>query len=157
MPPTRRQVLLASTSGLTALAGCSVLSDPQQSLLVAVHNYTDTRRRAYVLIERNGTERVRQYLEVPGADSDGWGTVETRVALGEMPNGARLDVTAWTEDGLRGNTSITLTCSSDDLGAAGGDDGIFVLLDASGNLLLVDWCYDEFPSNEARQGGINQS
>ena len=154
MSPTRRQVLLVGTGGLTALAGCSVLSDPQQSLLVAVNNYTDTRRQAYVLIERNGTERVRQYLEVPGADSEGWGTVETRVALGEMPNRARLDVTAWTADGLRGTTSITLTCSSDSEWVG---DGIFVQLDASGNLRLNEWCYDEFPSGEARQGGINQS
>lgn len=150
MVPTRRQVLLASTGGLTAFAGCSVLSDPQQFLLVAVNNYTDTRRQAWLLVEKGGTEQVRQYLEVPAAEPDGWATVETKIALGELPDGTRIDVTVWTGDGLKATTSMTLTCSSEYAG-----DGIYAQLDASGNLRLNEWCYDEFPSSEARQG--NQS
>jgi len=152
MPPTRRQFLLASTGGITAFAGCSVRSNPQQSLLVAVNNYTDTRHHGQLLIERDDTGIVRQYLEVPGAESDGWATVETKIGLGEMPGGTRLDVTASFGDGLGTDGSLTLDCSDDYTG-----DAIYVQIQKEMTVRLNEACYDEFPSDEASQGGLNRS
>jgi hypothetical protein len=152
MSPTRRQVLLASTGGLIAFTGCSALSDPQQSLLVAVNNYTESRRSGQVLIENDGTELVRQYVEVPAAGPDTWGTVETRVAPGELSSDTPLDVVASFGDGLRATGQHTLDCSDEDTGRA-----IYVQIEAEVNVRLNLACYDEFPSNEAEQGGINQS
>lgn len=152
MSPSRRQFLLASTGGLTAVAGCSTLSDPQQSLLLAVNNFTDSRRSGHVLLEHDGTELVRQYVEVAAAGPDTWGTVETRVALGETVDGTPLDVTASFGDGLSANGQITLNCSDDYTG-----DVVYVQIERELNVRLNEACYDEFPSEEASQGGINRS
>lgn len=85
MSPTRRQFLLAGTGGITALAGCTTLIKPKQSLLVAINNYSESRHQGRVLIEKDGTELVQQFLEVPPAEPDGWASVETKIALGRMP------------------------------------------------------------------------
>lgn len=150
MVPTRRQFLLASTVGITALAGCSVFSDPQQSLVVKVRNYTDSRRQGYVLVEQDGRELIHQYLELDAAEPDAG--VETKVALGEMPSGTPLDVTASFGDGLEATGQHTLDCSDQYNGRA-----ILVQIEAEGNVRLNLNCYDEFPSEEASQGGTDQS
>ncbi|MFB6183142.1 MAG: hypothetical protein ABEI96_01190 [Haloarculaceae archaeon] len=139
---------------MTALAGCSALSDPQQSLLVAVNNYTDSRREGTVLIEKDGTEIVQQYLEVPAAEPDEWATVETKVVLGRMSSETPLDVTASFGDGLKATGQHTLDCSNRYTG-----DAIYVQIEPENpvNVRLNLACYDQFPSNEAVQGGINQS
>lgn len=152
MAPTRRQFLLASTGGLAALAGCSVLSDPQRSLLVAVNNFTESRQSGRILVEHDGTEVVSQYLEVTAAGPDTWGTVETRIALGEMADGTPLDVTASFGDGLTASGRITLDCSDDYAG-----DVVYVQIQRELNVRLNEACYDSFPSDEASQGGVNQS
>jgi len=154
MSPTRRQFLLASTGGITALAGCSALSDPQQSLLVAVNNYTDSRREGHVLVEKDGSKIVQQYLEVPAAEPDGWATVETKIALGRMPDDTPLDVTASFGDGLKATGQHTLECSTQYTG-----DVVYVQIEPEKpvNVRLLLACYDQFPSSEAVQGGINQS
>jgi len=153
MSPTRRQFLLTSIGGITALAGCSVLSDPEQSLLISVHNYTESRQEGYLLIENDGTEEVRQYVEVAAAPPDEWTTVETEIALGEMPTGTRLNVTA-AFGGREPTESITLDCQPEYTG-----DAIYVQFepDRPINPHLRFPCYDEFPSTEASKGGINQS
>lgn len=152
MSPSRRQFLLASTAGVTALAGCSALSDPQQSLLVAVNNYTESRHQGYVLVENEGTELVHQYVEVDAAEPDGWTTVETKVALGEMPDDAPLDVTASFGDGLEATGQHTLDCSDGYNG-----DAVYVQIDAEGDVRLNLACYEKFPTEEASQGGRNRS
>ena len=152
MSPTRRQVLLASTAGLTGAAGCSTRSDPQQSLLLAVNNYTGSDRDGQVLVENDDTEVVRQYVEIPAATRDAWGTVETEIALGRLSRGTRLDVTATFGDGLHADGSITLNCADDSEG-----DAVYVQIEAEPNVRLNERCYDEFPSAEAAQGGINRS
>ena len=152
MSPTRRRLLLASTAGITGIAGCSALSDPKQSLLLAVNNYTDSARDGRVLIEHDGAEVVRQYVEVPVATRDAWGTVETEVALGRLPRDTRLDVTAAFGDGLNATGSVTLNCSADSEG-----DALYVQIEAERNVRLNEPCYDEFPSEEATQGGTNRS
>lgn len=152
MSLTRRQFLRASTAGSIAFAGCSALSDPEQSLLLAVNNYTDARHQGTVLIERDGTEVIRQYLEVGAAEPDEWTTVETRVHLGDVPSETSLDVTASFGNGLETNGSITLDCDDQYEG-----DVIYVQIEADRTLRLNEACYDEFPSQEASQGGINQS
>lgn len=154
MSPTRRRLLLASIGGLTACAGCSALSDPQQSLVIAVNNYSDVPRQGFVSIERDGTELVSQYVEVGAAEEDGWTTVETRVDLGELPDGTRLDVTASFGDGLETDGSITLECASNSQYVG---NIVFVQLDAKRDLYLNKACYDEFPSEEARQGGVGRA
>lgn len=100
MAPTRRRVLLAGTGGITALAGCSVLSDPQQTLLLAVNNYTESPHQGHVLVENDGTNLVHQYLEVPAAEPNTSATVETKITLGDVSGGTPLDVTASFGDGL---------------------------------------------------------
>lgn len=154
MPVTRRQLLLAGAGGLTASAGCSALSDPQQSLLIAVNNYSDVPRQGFVSIERDGTELVRQYVEIGAAEGEGWTTVETRVTLGKLPNGTRLDVTVSFGDGLEAESSIALTCASTSQYEG---DGVYVQLDAERELHLRHWCYSGFPSSEAEQGGVNRT
>ncbi|WP_096390368.1 hypothetical protein [Halopenitus persicus] len=77
MTPTRRGFLLAETDGMAAVSGCATRSEPQQSLLLAVNNYTDSRHNGHLLIETDDTELVRQYVEVGAAEPDGWTTVET--------------------------------------------------------------------------------
>ncbi len=153
MSPTRRQFLLACTGGITALAGCSALSDPQQSILVAVNNYTESRHQGHVLIERDGTELVHQYLVVGAAEPDTGTSVETKIALGRMPSGTPLDVTASFGDGLKATDQLTLDCSNEYKG-----DAIFVNIEPEGpvsvNLNLP--CYSEFPYNEVFQGGSDQ-
>jgi hypothetical protein len=154
MSPTRRQLLLAGIGGLTACAGCSALSNPRQSLLIAVNNYSDIPRQGFVSIERDGTELVTQYVEVGAAEEDGWRTVETQVDLGELPDGTRLDVTASFGDGLEADGSMTLNCASDGQHVG---DVVYVQLDAARDLYLNDACYDEFPSGEAQQGGVGRA
>jgi len=152
MYSTRRQFLLAGTGGLTALAGCSALSNPQQSLLLSVNNYTESRHQGHVLIEKEGTELVHQYLEVGAADPNQGTTVETK--LGEMPRGTPLDVTASFGDGLEATGRHTLDCSDEYIG-----DGMYVYIEPEGpvSVSLNLACYDEFPSEEAAQDGVNQS
>lgn len=154
MSPTRRQVLLAATGGITALAGCSAFSDPKRPLLLAVNNYTDSRHRGHVLIEKDGTEVVHQYLEVGPAESDAWAAVETKITLGEMRSGTNLDVTASFGDGLNATGQHTLDCAEPYNGRA-----IYVNIEKEKpvNVSLTLACYDEFPSNEAVQGGVNRS
>jgi hypothetical protein len=107
-----------------------------------------------VCIERDGTELIRQYVEVGAADGDGWTTVETRVDLGELPDGTRLGVTASFGDRLETDGSITLDCASTSQYVG---DVIYVQLDAELDLYLNEACYDEFPSGEAQQGGVSPS
>lgn len=154
MVTTRRQFLLAATGGATAIAGCSAFSNPQQSLLVAVNNYTRSRRRGRVLVERDGTEVVHQYVEVGAAEPDAWATVETKIALGAMPAGTPLDVTASFGDGLNATGQHTLDCSDEYNGRA-----VFVHIEEETpvDVRLNLACYDEFPSNEAVQGGTDRS
>jgi hypothetical protein len=153
MSPTRRQFLLASTVGITAIAGCSAPSNPQQSLLVAVNNYTESRHSGHLLIEKDGAELVRQYVEVGAAEQDGWTTVETKLSLGEIPSETPLDVTASFGDALKATGRHTLDCSEEYNGRA-----IFVQLEEEPvDVRLNLACYDEFPSSEATQGGINQT
>ena len=154
MSPTRRQFLLAGAGGITALAGCSALSDPQQSLLIAVNNYSESRHQGHVLIEKDGTELVHQYLEVAAAGPDAWATVETKIELGGMPSATPLDVTASFGDGLRATGQHTMDCADEYSGRA-----IFVNIEEEStvNVRLNLICYSEFPSNEAVQGGIDHS
>jgi hypothetical protein len=91
----------------------------------------------------NGTELVRQYLEIGAAEPDAWTTVETRVDLGELPSGTRLGVTASFGDGLETHGSMTLDCA--DLNRFEGDV-VYVQLDADLDLYLNEACYDEFAS-----------
>ncbi|HKJ59366.1 MAG TPA: hypothetical protein VKA37_09060 [Halobacteriales archaeon] len=154
MSPTRRQFLLAGTGAITALAGCSALSDPQQTLLVTVNNYTESSHQGHVLVEKDGTELVHQYLDVGAAEPDQGRTVETKIALGEMPSGTPLDVTASFGDGLKATGQHTLDCSDEYIGKA-----IYVHIEPEGpvSVSLNLACFDEFPENEALQGGTNQS
>ena len=154
MSSTRRQFLLASIGGLTAIAGCSALSDPEQSLLISVHNYMQSRHEGALLIDNDGTRVVRQYLEIAAAPPDGWTTVETEVALGEMPTGTRLNVTASFGNENKPTESITLDCQPEYSG-----DAIYVQFEPGRptNPQLRNPCYDGFPSAEASQGGLNQS
>jgi hypothetical protein len=121
---------------------------------VTVNNYTESRHEGYVLVEKDGTELVRQYLEVAAAEPDGWATVETKIALGKTPSDTALDVTASFGDGLRASGQHTLDCSNQYIG-----DAIYVQIEKEEpvNVRLNLACYDQFPSNEAVQGGINQS
>jgi len=152
MSPTRRRLLLASAGGITAVSGCSSLSDPQQSLLIAVNNYTESRHAGRLLIENDGTAVARQYVEVAAAEPDEWATVETEIALGELPSGTRLDVTATFGDGMETNDSIGLDCRPEYSG-----DAVYVQIEKPLDLRLNVACYDEFPSKEASQGGIDHS
>lgn len=154
MSPTRRQFLLAGTGGITALAGCTTLFNPKQSLLVAVNNYTESRHQGHVLIEKNDTELVQQFLEVPPAEPDGWATVETEIALGRIPSDTPLNVTASFGDGLESTGRHTLDCTNQYIG-----DAVYVQIEDEEpvNVRLNLACYDEFPSSEAVQGGIDQS
>jgi hypothetical protein len=108
--------------------------------------------QGYVRIEKDGREVVRQYLEVGAAEPDGWTTVETEISFGGLPRGTRLAVTASFDDDLEERGSITLNCTDEYDG-----EGIYVQIDADLDLGLNEWCYDEFPSAEARQGDINGS
>ena len=150
MSPTRRQFLLIGTSGIAAITGCSAISNSKQSLLIAVNNYTESRHQGHVLIEKDGTELVRQYVEVAAAEPDGWAGVETKI--GEMPRGTPLDVTASFGDGLEASGQHTLDCSDEHIG-----DAIFVNIEPEGpvSVSLNLACYDEFPSNEEVKGGVN--
>jgi len=154
MSPTRRQFLLGGTSGITALAGCSTLSDPKQFFLLSVNNYTESRQQGHPRIENDGVELVHQYLEVAVAAPDTWATVETNISLGEMPDGTRLAVTASFGDGLTANGSITL-----DYDDEYNDDAIFVQIENEEpvTVRLNEACYDEFPLEEASQGGLDHS
>jgi len=154
-PWTRRKALHGAGVGLVgALAGCSALSDPQQSLVIAVNNYTESPHQGHVLIEKDGTELVHQYLEVGAAESDQGRTVETKVALGEMPSGTPLNVTASFADGLEATGQHTLECIDQYRGRA-----IFVNIEPEGpvSVSLTLACYDEFPESEASLSGSNQS
>ena len=153
MDPTRRRLLLAGTGAITALAGCSAISHPKQSLLIAVNNYTDSRHRGHVVVEREDEELVQQYLEVPPAEPDGWATVETRIGLGRMPAETPLDVTASFGDELEATGRHTLACTDQYAG-----DAIFVQIEREDptDVRLNLACYEEFPSSEARQGGIGE-
>ncbi|MEF8850865.1 MAG: hypothetical protein V5A44_06075 [Haloarculaceae archaeon] len=152
---TRRKALHAAGVGLIgALAGCSALSDSEQTFLVAVNNYTESRYEGTVLIENDGKEVVRQYLEIPAAESDGWATVETEITLGSVSSSTPLDVTVSFGD-MKATGQHTLDCSNEYKG-----DVIYVQIEPEvdgPNLRLNLACYDEFPSSEAKQGGINQS
>lgn len=150
MSPTRRRFLLASTGGLASLAGCSALSDPRRPLLISVNNYSDSRHRGHVLVEADGRELVHQYVEVGPAGPDAWATVETEVAVGELPRGSPLDVTASFGDGLTATGQHTLDCADGYEGRA-----VYVNIERETpvDVPLNLACYDEFPSQEAVQGG----
>jgi hypothetical protein len=154
---TRRTALHAAGVGLIgALAGCSALSDSEKTFLVSVNNYTESRYRGTVRIENDGTEVVHQYVEIPAAEPDGWATVETEITVGAMSAGTPLDVTASFGD-MKTTGQHSLDCSSSEEYTG---DVIYVQIEpevdgTSLDLLLA--CYDEFPSSEAAQGGINQS
>ena len=152
MTPTRRRFLGAATGGLAAFAGCPALSDPEQSLLISVHNYTDARHQGHLLVETDGTVVVHQYLEVPPEPADAWTSVETDVSLGEMPNGTTLDVTASFGTDMENSASITLGCQEYE------GDAILVQFEpeAVTNPRLRSMCFDEFPS-EASEGGTDRS
>jgi len=154
MSPTRRQLLLTGVGGVTALAGCSALTAPRRSLLIAVNNYTDSRHEGRVLVENGGTELLRQYVEVGAAEPDGWTTVETEVDLGSMPGDAPLDVSASFGDGLEASGQHTLECAEQYTG-----DAVYVQIEneTPPNVRLNLTCYDQFPSGEARQGGVGRS
>jgi len=154
MATTRRQFLLAATGGITAIAGCSAFSDPQQSLLVAVNNYSESRQQGHVLVEEDGTELAHQYVEVAAAGPDAWATVETKLELSGISSETPLDVTASFGDDLEATGQHTLGCSDDYSGRA-----IYVQIEKENpvNVRLNLACYDEFPSSEAVQGGINRS
>lgn len=154
MSPTRRQLLLAGTGGIVALAGCSALSGPQPPLVVAVNNYTESRREGHVLVEADDTELVRQHLAVAAAEPDGSASVETKVALGKLPGDTPLDVTASFGDGLEATGQHTLDCTEQYVGRA-----IYVQIEKEKpvNVRLNLACYDEFPSSEAVQGGTDRS
>ncbi|MFB6361231.1 MAG: hypothetical protein ABEH59_07895 [Halobacteriales archaeon] len=152
---TRRKALHVASVGLIgALAGCSTLSDSGKTFLLAVNNYTESRYQGSVLIENDGTEVVHQYLEIPAAEPDGWATVETEITVGGMSNGSPLDVTASVGD-MKATGQHTLDCADEYNG-----DVIYVQIEPEvdgPNLRLTLACYDEFPSSEAVQGGINQT
>jgi hypothetical protein len=122
--------------------------------VIAVNNYSDVPRQGFVSIERDGRELVSQYVEVGAAEGDEWTTVETQVNLGELPTETRLDVTASFGDGLETNDSMTLDCASTSQYEG---DVIYVQLDAELDLYLNEGCYDAFPSDEARQGGVDRT
>lgn len=152
---TRRKALHGAGVGLIgALAGCSALSDSDQTLLVAVNNYTESRYEGTILIENEGTEVVRQYLEIPAAEQDGWATVETEITVSGISDGTSLDVKASFGD-MKATGQHTIDCSNQYNG-----DVIYVQIEPEvdgPNLRLNLACYDDFPSSEAVQGGINQS
>lgn len=154
MSPTRRQLLLAGTGVIGALAGCSAPSNPQQPLVVTVNNYSESRHQGHVLIENDGRELVHQYVEVGAAEADAWATVETKIALGSLPRGAPLKVTASFGDDLEATGQHRLDCTDPYTGRA-----IYVNIEKEKpvNITLNLACYTEFPTNEAVQGGINQS
>jgi hypothetical protein len=154
MSPSRRQFLLASVGWLAACAGCSSLSGTQQDFVIAVNNYSDVPRQGFVTVECDGTEQVRQYVEVGAAEEDEWRTVETRVDLGRLPDGTRIDVTASFGDGLETDDAITLSCASDSQYTG---DIVYVQLDADGDIRLVNTCYAEFPSQRAQEGGAGRA
>ncbi|MFP4591210.1 MAG: hypothetical protein ACLFMX_04815 [Halobacteriales archaeon] len=139
MSPTRRQVLLAGMGAIPALSGCTVLSTPRQSLLVAVHNHTDSPQYCDLLIEKDDTAVVRQQLDVGAARLDET-TVETLISLGEMADGTRLDVTASIDPNLEKHGSLTIGCD-EYMGNA-----VHVVLEKSGDMYLIDNCFEEFPS-----------
>lgn len=144
---TRRTALRAAGVGLVgALAGCSALSNPRQSLLVAVNNYTDAAHQGYVLVESDDTEVVNQYLDVGPAAQDQGRTVETKIELGRMPKGAPLDVKASFGEGLEATGQHTLECIDQYSGRA-----VIVNIEPEGpvsvNLNLA--CYDGFPVSDA--------
>jgi hypothetical protein len=122
--------------------------------LVAVNNYTESRYEGTVLIESDGTEVVRQYLEIPAAERDGWATVETEITLRSIS--PPLDVTASFSD-MKATDQHTLDCSNE---SDSDGDVIYIQIEPEGNgpnLRLNLACYDGFPSDEAVQGGVNQS
>jgi len=129
------------------------LSDPEQTLLISVHNDTDSWHQGHLLVERDGTAVFRQSLEVAAAPPDAWTTVETVVPLGVMPNGTTLDVTASFGDGMENAHSITLGCQAYE------GDAIAVEFEPEGeiNPRLCTWCHDEFPSEEASGVGTDRS
>jgi len=152
---TRRKALQAAGVGLVgALAGCSALSDSRTTVLLAVNNYTESRHAGTVGIENDGREIVQQYVEIPAAGPDGWATVETESTVDGMPTGAPLDVKASFGD-MTATGQHTLDCSTEYTGPV-----IYVQIEPTddGPDVRVNLaCYDEFPSSEAVQGGINQS
>jgi hypothetical protein len=129
-----------------------MIFDPQQSLLLAVNNYTESNQDGHILIEKGDMALVRQYVEVPAATRDGWGTVETEIELGKISEDTHLGVTATFGNNLNATDSITLDCSDDFNG-----DAIYVQIEKERNVRLIERCYDKFPSAEAVQGGVNQS
>ena len=97
---------------------------------------------------------MHQYLDVGSAQPDQGTTVETKVALDEIPSGTPLDVTASFGEGLKATGQHTLDCSEEYTGRA-----VFVHIEPEGpvSVSLNLACYDEFPSTEATQGDIDQS
>lgn len=132
----------------------SALSDPPSSLLDAVDADTESRHRGHVRIESDGTEIVDQYLDLAAADPDQWATVERKVGFGELPSSTPLDVTASFNDGLEATTQHTLDWSDEDNGAA-----VHAQLEEVKPRIVRYYptCDDEFPSDEASQGGLNRS
>lgn len=143
MSRSRREVLIAGTGGIAMLAGCSVLSDPQQSLRVTVLNYTETRQQFHLVVEDDGTELIRQYLEVAAGDGDTPPAMETTIALGEMANGTRLNVTAWVANGPKDDAPLTLSCDDESAG-----DAVTARIESTDSVILSgvgegNSCYSE--------------
>lgn len=61
-------------------------------------------------------------------------------------------MTASFGDGLEATGQHTLDCSEGYNG-----DAVYVQIDAEADVRLILACYDEFPSKEASQGGIDRS
>lgn len=69
-----------------------------------------------------------------------------------MPSGTPLDVTALFGDGLKATGQHTQECSNEYNG-----DAIFVQLEQPVYVRLNRLWYEQFPSNEAGQRGVNRS
>lgn len=145
MVTSRRQFLLAATGGITAISGCSAFSDPQQALVVVVNNYTGSPHQGHVLVERDGTEVVHQYLEVAASEPDEGQSVETKVELGQMPSDVTLDVEASFGDDLEATGQHTLDCTEEYTGRA---IHVHIEPETPPIVRLNLPCYDEFPTNE---------
>lgn len=78
--------------------------------------------------------------------------METEIALGEMPAGTGLDVTATMGDGSTAYTPVTLDCTDEYTGNA-----VYTEIEKPGDVGVNQLCYDDFPSSDEVGGWTNQS